>query len=400
MTYRELLELYKAGRLDKEKADQVESDIERHEAIGDYLYEEQNIPELEFETESSGGSEDFAKLVNRSIRRAFLKLGVSVFIVTLVAVLFVQFGLPRIVEQGYYNSGKPISDLIEGENNVMSRDFAVYTELTSPGYYRQQVDVDNRGYGSYDIYIRQNYGWNDKITDVAGKIEKGKLTYYGNNLFDTALWDGIEWYHTTSEDGNIGEETLLSSIKGKKLAAEERASAKQRLSELASGEMYLCYVTMNQQSDYERLHQFIFDSGFGDEFWCAVRTDEDTCANLWMKADSALSTSMEWDEEKYPYLFTWQAPGGTGDTLDKQYQNINTNENMKTHFLSMLSYLQDQEKFCHMMGLSRGNLGRIEKYVDKNDLILTGFAAVMDKETAMDFLNRDEVYTVKAVSMQ
>ena len=37
MKYRELIELYKKGKLDDEK-EMVENDIERHEAISEYLF--------------------------------------------------------------------------------------------------------------------------------------------------------------------------------------------------------------------------------------------------------------------------------------------------------------------------------------------------------------------------
>ena len=46
MTYRELLELYKTGELELEQRKKVEKDIERQEAISDYLYEQEDIPEL------------------------------------------------------------------------------------------------------------------------------------------------------------------------------------------------------------------------------------------------------------------------------------------------------------------------------------------------------------------
>ena len=46
MTYRELLELYKTGELELEQRKKVEQDIERQEAISDYLYEQEDIPEL------------------------------------------------------------------------------------------------------------------------------------------------------------------------------------------------------------------------------------------------------------------------------------------------------------------------------------------------------------------
>ena len=46
MTYRELLELYKAGELELEQRKRIEKDIEKQEAISDYLYEQEGIPSL------------------------------------------------------------------------------------------------------------------------------------------------------------------------------------------------------------------------------------------------------------------------------------------------------------------------------------------------------------------
>lgn len=94
MTYRELIELYKAGELELEQQKKIEQDIERQEAIGDYLYEKEEIPELgDVFTEKD--DTDFIKVVNRSIRSAFRKLGLAVLAVTLVLVLFIQF-LPAV----------------------------------------------------------------------------------------------------------------------------------------------------------------------------------------------------------------------------------------------------------------------------------------------------------------
>ena len=47
MTYRELLKLYKEGQLDEETKKKIAADIERQDAISEYLYEEGEIPGLE-----------------------------------------------------------------------------------------------------------------------------------------------------------------------------------------------------------------------------------------------------------------------------------------------------------------------------------------------------------------
>ena len=47
MTYRELLKLYKEGQLDEETKKKIAADIERQDAISEYLYEEGEIPGME-----------------------------------------------------------------------------------------------------------------------------------------------------------------------------------------------------------------------------------------------------------------------------------------------------------------------------------------------------------------
>lgn len=46
MTYRELLNLYKQGKLDDVRKKEVEASIEKQDAISEFLYEEDEIPEF------------------------------------------------------------------------------------------------------------------------------------------------------------------------------------------------------------------------------------------------------------------------------------------------------------------------------------------------------------------
>lgn len=110
MTYRELLELYKTGELELEQRKKVEKDIERQEAISDYLYEQEDIPELNDIFEEKAAAEKnnkrnddigdidtkFIEMVNRSIRRAFRKMGLTILAAAFVLILFVQFCFQRL----------------------------------------------------------------------------------------------------------------------------------------------------------------------------------------------------------------------------------------------------------------------------------------------------------------
>ena len=110
MTYRELLKLYQEGKLDKAQTDEVEHAIEKQEAISEYLYEKEEIPGLEvlqgqekeevFVQGNDAESEEeqrFAKMIQKTIRRTFLKMGAIVGTGVLAVVLCVIFVLPQIV---------------------------------------------------------------------------------------------------------------------------------------------------------------------------------------------------------------------------------------------------------------------------------------------------------------
>lgn len=65
MTYRELLELYKAGELELEQRKRIEKDIEKQEAISDYLYEQEGIPGLEDVLQKKTGTASFLQMEGR-----------------------------------------------------------------------------------------------------------------------------------------------------------------------------------------------------------------------------------------------------------------------------------------------------------------------------------------------
>ena len=99
MTYRKLLELYRQGNLDEEAKKEIEQELEKFEAMNDYFFQEEEIPDLEGlgvvseeETEAN-----FTKMIEASIRKAFIKMGTVVGAVVLVLVLLIIFVVPKVV---------------------------------------------------------------------------------------------------------------------------------------------------------------------------------------------------------------------------------------------------------------------------------------------------------------
>ena len=142
MKYSELLTLYKDEKLDNATKKQVEADIERHEAISEYLFEQEEetgIEALEFPKVNN----DFDQMVNRAIRRVFIKIGICIIAITLGIVIFLIFFLPEIVDSFYYNPEKSTGE----HGNQLGLDLAVYTELCIPANNRKSAYVTGRGYG-------------------------------------------------------------------------------------------------------------------------------------------------------------------------------------------------------------------------------------------------------------
>ncbi len=197
MDYRKLIEDYKNRTLDEAQEQQVEADIEKHEAISDYLMENTEIPGLEELSLTGGssadtlrkeadnsGSSDMAAQIKTLIRRAFVKAGVIVGAVVLALTLAVLFLLPRFVDCFYYNPCEVAGVTQNGiETNRMTLDMAVWSELHLPGSYRDMVMCEREGYGSYSVYVPQTSSYSNSFTDVAGKLTRGKLTFYNPNVF-------------------------------------------------------------------------------------------------------------------------------------------------------------------------------------------------------------------------
>ncbi len=418
MTYRELLHLYKQGKLEEEKKRQVEADIEKQDAISEYLFEQEEIPGLadlpadvniEKEEKKELREDRFVQMMQRSIRRAFIKMGMIVGVVVLAAVLFVVLALPNVVSLFYYDPGKTVV----GNTNQMSLDMAVYSELFLPLNHRDYVSVDSRGYGNYDICIYQNISYTDTFTNVSGKIEKGKLVLYDTSTLQKPTGNLFEWFQqqgdltqplTEKMQETSGNENLVGGIAG---TPEEAA---EKLHQLDDHDDYIAYVTLNQMLPYEDFYKFV--NGYEDLYaeWCAIQTNDNMndgvidqngvfqTDNIGFHVSMGSSTSVEWDHDKYPYLKLWENAAFEEDR-EGEYET-DSEAFMKQHFISMLRYMQDQEAFCKLMEEEPEYFGEAADYIEENGLTVYGFVTIADKETLLKLNEDEEVYTIAARNLK
>ena len=393
MTYRELIALYKTGKLDEEQRKRVEDDIERQEAISEYLFDAEEIPGLEDLDIACVGQnvndtvdEKFIKMIRGAIRRAFVKMGLCVGAVLLAAILFIMFCLPGIVDQFYYNPGEIVAEGEYSVTNRMSLDMGVYSELFLPGKYRNHVVVDSNGYGEYDINIVQNASITGTFHNVAGKVEKGKLTLYDANLL-------------TGPTGNAFDNDAIgldSYIRGM-AAGGSKAEAYKRLTTLEENEFYTAYVTLSEVVSYEDFK--IWFDGLDMEVgspWCAVaeKTDEGFSASEIIGFDyGASGMCINFDREKYPHLSLLDA----GSEVFPE----NSPEIMQTHFVSMLRYMAGQEAFLKMIGRGyRVDWEGFAQNVEEYGLYVYGMVVMAKPDALIRMSEMEEVCYIYTTPVQ
>lgn len=366
MTYREKLKLYKQGKLPEAERETVAQDIERHEAIGEYLLDEIDLPELDqaSESEERGAVQEneasrMTAQINSSIRKAFVKTGVIVGAAVLAIVLFAVFALPRIVDCFYYDPAKPVGEAgVNGiQSEQLSLDLAVYTELFVPDGYRDQAHVERRGFGTYDVTLGSISG---KPT-VVGTIERNKLT-----LFTP---DPLRMPTANAFDHNsVGVE---SSICGPAASSCVDMNA----------QTLVAYCTFDHVMTYEEFVKWVSDNEI-DSCWGAicVKTPPNTYAfdyetidlvgaNLGMRLNASCS-HLTFDQEKYPELTLYSLSKTTGEEQNR----IPSEENAKRHVASMLRYMEDHPIFFEQMGIFVQNhrYEQMAKRVEEQGLFFYG----------------------------
>lgn len=401
MKYRELMELYKSGKLSQEDKEKVEKDIERQQAISEYLFDAEEIPEFEgMEAPKDIGDNDakdtedlkFTKMVRTSIQKAFVKMGMIVGAVVLAVILFVIFALPHVVDCFYYDPSEHSGGSNDIGTNRISLDLSVYSELFLPETYRDNVIVDSEGYGEYIINIVNNKSFTGRFNDVGGKIERGKLMLYDTDLLDVPYYNmfihslaGVEDDFVTLEEG-YGVPDYTASLQ-----------------ELKDGEEYFAYITLDRVISYSELLE-LSEGDFKElnPMWCAVCQKNDKGyfneENVGFLFNMS-SIDTDFDAKKYPYLTQFDVSLSTGP--DKDW--VVSEEVMTTHMVSMLRYMADNEEFFELLypGDSGSVDSAIEKYgsmadnVEENGLNIYGFVTVADKETLIEYSNKEGIAYIK-----
>ena len=424
MTYRELLRLYKEGKLSEPDRREVASAIERQDAISEYLYEEDDLSNMSTGDEAEinvPDSEPVIRLIRKNIRTAFVKMGVAVAVILLILGLFAAFGLPRIVDHLYYDPTISAYDGDRGDGvdmNQLELDMRVYSELFLPLRYMDAAYAEAEGYGNYNFYLTQTaYPIYSKPAAAGGKISRNRITFYDPSVLDPPVDNVFEWTSQTLDTGKALSEQMgktrevnvIDDKTGKDTVKKERISpnstvggpeeARAYIKNMPAGE-YTAYLSLDRIISYEDACRLADNWNLGP-WWCGIWLGSHGEQIMGMRG-SLLSYDDQSSVDGYSYLLGYEdskkEDGSSASSAGENY-SAEYPRHAREHFLSLLQYMKDQKNFDRMMNIEEvllsddGEDGPAD-YVKKHGLKVYGIAIRADKAKLLKLLNDDAVYTI------
>ncbi len=417
MKYKELIELYKSGRLSEEERKKIEEDIEKQEAISEYLYPDEEINEKILEDESEGNisekENEFMRMIRKSIRKAFIKMGMAVTAAVLVVIVLMMTIMPKAIDLFYYNPSTAGNysepEGVGGYRERFGLDLSVYTELVAPFNYLDSVVVVSEGYGNYSFNTYPSmrmYGESRK--KYAGNIKKGRITFYdplaleqtadnmfewqtGNNNYNESLTKQLERLKTEylktegrgiEEEG--GELRFASSFGG------DRDDTKESIKGLSDGRLYRAYITFDNILTYKEVIEFEAKYELGHS-WVGIVNDRDGNNDI-MGMNTGIGATRGKSPAKYPYIFGYE---GTGEGVT--FKELKNEENAKKHYISLLNYLKDNSSFTDMMDGymdRKTKLDRALAYVNEHGLKVYGMAVKAEKKDLLKLIEDERIFGI------
>ena len=420
MKYKELLELYREGKLSKEEAEKVSYDIERQDAISEYLFDTDSLDE-EFEFDSATSSDEprqkgaadaegFAKEIKKSIRKAFIKAGAIAVAAAVAIVLLAQFALPGLVDKMYYQPDEELTKKVDDIGiNRMSIDIMVYSELFLPGKSFDTVNVRKNGYGDYDLTFNQSAYIQGLTPQVSGHLKRNKLVLYDEMVMEKPFANCFEWtqhdfkYVENGDESYIDPKGRLSAqIKDETYSrgsVSNKATSEEIIKDMNSDDYYIAYINFDKLMSFNEALKYMESDNIHFK-WLGVITKENgySIDNLGFEIRESGRYLRDYNDsnelKKYPNLM-----------IDpSEYHKENNPEKLaKEHFISLLKYYRDQDSFRKII---EGDVhdeddqddkeyyNEIIKYIEKNGLSIHGFGCITDKATLQDLIKEKAIYTI------
>jgi hypothetical protein len=364
MNFKELLAKYKSGTVTQEEKRLVEAEIEKNEAINEYLSEQLNevMPQLNNGLSAIDNKSE-AEKIRKRINRKFSGVVVASVAIVVAIFCFVQFAVFPFINSRYYN---PLDGRVNVVGNKecgqMSIDMSVFSELHLRGYEIPFVFAKPEGLGKYDLTLYQyDIFRNYSETQYRSRIERGKLEH---STSGDAITRGLGFNWVQLVYGNYTDSEKITAVD---------SASRNELAHLPESAQVKAYLFFADDINMQELTEFI-GANNAQVLWAGVKcSDNET---LWngrygfspMGKYIPLSSSA-YDTELYPLLeLDDSEPIGGVNSVDFSRFDASSYE---THFITMLKYMSTRGDFMDVIGFSYDYAAALS-YVEQNGIMCQG----------------------------
>lgn len=447
MKYSEMVELYKKDKLSGEDKEQVEKDIERHEAISNYLYKNEAIPgpdekgetgadaavlEISSEEEAKKETEKIIKQIKRRFLSGFVRFGIVLLALVIIAVGVVAWAVPHF---NNVEKSRCYSALGSKNSPDFGSDVRLYDNLFAPDKKWDDIKLTDLGGGNYGLsvnslvpdvfsmYRTTNIDFNSgyyKEQSVSGKISKGVLEMYGENVFSPrASYPFYPLYAGVCNESRLRYGAPVSADKEKLAEAEKNKAAS--AANITDKGVYNIYVTFDNVYTTEDA-AVMFDKAASDGYresyymmtlWFAAcqkiaeaNIYEASTALGFFAANNSINIYLSDFELKSLYYSIINAVEKEGESEDaKKIRAINDSEGVKKsslnllnkYFPSVIRRLAENKDFMKLMGC---NDIKPYKRVSNSDDYLEDGSPAEGIEYIEDASDTDERYECEAAYLK
>ena len=327
MNYKELLDRYKKGNVSQEEEEMIRKDIEKAEAIEEYLGEELDRKlGLSLEAADYVNHEEETRKLKKNVNKRLRKVVLS-SVISVVALYIVVFHvISPLVDSLYYS---PNETTVGQSDYNISFDVYAVSELNMPGMSPSTVYVDQEGFGKYNVQYSYRNVFTDESYSASQVIQRGEMeSFQGRPITYSSMFMGIRY---PNHDREIDEEKqkVISHLK--------------KLNPISYVSMGILFEEDLSMQELYKLQDAYPEVEFE---WAGIRTESTASSNELIGISllgSKARTPLLGDEkiaEKYPAFFM----------LDWLVHPVNRNEDMplmaqayEEHYRSLLSYVSDRE---------------------------------------------------------
>ena len=381
MKFEELMERYKKGVATDEEKQLVEQELEKHEAIQEYLADiDLNLGTIWNDNEQyKNESTKIIKSVNSKLWRVvFTSIGIMIALI--IGIFFI---ISPLIDSLYYN---PLKVTVGDVENDIYFDMQAITELNYPGYTLSNlIHVDRLGFGEYNIsYFRTNL-FTEEISYVNSKLERNW------NITNHTSWSDDRPFNSIS--------IRIPHLTDEKYLQEQKNRVMRHVEQLSPVAYTSSWLTFENDLTMEEMHQL--ELKYPDIYiaWVGIRIasqDEMSHDLLGFTTKSIKLTVDKPDTEKFPafdYIEWLVNPIG----FDREATRIEP-RGYELHFKDLLKYTIDRKDAINVLE-NRPNRHEYYKkaldYVEEYGVKSYGVLAYSNAQNLIELVENEPILTLE-----